>query len=112
MLRIFALLNLIMGCLFCNAQRILTVQERAKADFSVFVETEPRIKSDLNVFQVSYSFQAKGNYGYWFTALHPRLADKKIYFTNNRSDADLVIKYVTSKKLAGWISLHKQHLLN
>lgn len=93
------------------AQRILTVPEIQSADVIVHVLVDNG-RQDLNVLEVAYSFQARGNHGLWFKALHPRLADKKVYFTDNRSEADLVIRYVSSVSKAGWVSLQKQHLLD
>ncbi len=89
-------------------QRIFLVSRSTDAEVTVFVSRSIK-KADLLVYRVKYQHDAKENQGLWYTALHSKLADKKVYFTDRAESADIKIFYVSDEKNAGWRNRLKKH---
>lgn len=93
------------------AQKVFIASTPTGADVKVFVESSKEL-ADLCVYQVEYSHQTRANNGLWFTALHEKLCDVKVYFTDRKSESDMTIFYVKKQSEAGWRNPTKRHLFD
>ncbi len=111
MIKWFIILGLLLQFTQVSAQRIFIVTKPSLADVIVYAEQQAK-HADLYVFDVKHRHEAGKNNGLWFTALHPRLAEKKVYFAISAAEAQVSIFYVKDVRQAGWKNMMNKHFFD
>ena len=104
---------LFLSIIFCltttlSAQKIFKTTNLQEANIKVFVAST-NDSVDLNV-KIVANISDVNKDGLWYMTELPEEADLKIYFTQVRSQADMVISYVTTEEQAGWLTKNKRYL--
>jgi hypothetical protein len=86
----------------CVSQKIYVTRNKHEADFLVYVEKN-QFASNLWVFETKYKFEVTKNIwsGIWFYTFNRYDADYKIFFTDNKNEAQIAITYVNNMYIAG-----------
>jgi hypothetical protein len=93
-----------------TAQVVFEVPYASAADLRVHV-VPYESQADLCVYRVAYATEAVGNKGYWYFAKTTLRADKRIFFVQWPSQADLKICWVPFRGRAGWRNPDRRKLL-
>ena len=107
----FVLVFLFGTTYFAHTQTVCEVKYVTGADIKVYVTSDPTA-ADLVVFQTSSADSVTGNNGVWYFSPFINGAQKKIFFVDMATDADLSISFTTSQGSAGWINSAKSSVMN
>lgn len=87
---------------------VFIVKHKSDADVVVYV-TNNRYDNNLNllVYVTRDKNEAKNCDEVWYRVNYSSEANIKIYFTKNKSEADIIVSYVSHKYEAGWRRANK-----
>jgi hypothetical protein len=95
---------------FWGQTKVFVTDIKSQADIIVFQENQPS-QADLKVMFVPRRSDLNKE-GLWYKVSYLSGADKVIYLTSIRSEADLNINIVGFRSYVGWINPDKKHLLD
>jgi hypothetical protein len=95
----------------CASSQVIFVSRYNDAHLKIFV-TEYKSDADLVVYKTPYKSDAVGNDGVWYFTEHKSDAEKVVRFVKSRNEADLIIYYTLFKNDAGWKSKSKESKLS